>query len=296
MSKGLRLCAPAKVNLTLEVLSRRPDGYHEVATVMQTIGLCDMVTVEPASEITVEVSGPAAAGVPAQPERDLAYRAAKRLAFWLKEPRGARICLEKHVPAGMGLGGGSSDAAAVLRGLNLLWGLDRDAASLARSAAELGSDVPFFVYGGTALCRGRGEIVDGLVDAVETVLTLFLPPKTIEDKTAAMYAALDKSDFSAGVATRGLVDDVVMRRPVLDGRNVFDRRADVFGEEVAAAMEACRLAGFEVHFAGSGPAFYALRPRADLPEREAALMDYLGFQVRECRFLSRAEALAVEPF
>jgi len=135
--------------------------------------------------------------------------------------------------------------------------------------------------------------VDGLVDAAETVLTLFLPPKTIAGKTAAMYAALDKSDFSAGVDTRGLVDDIVMRRPVLDGRNVFDRHAGVFGDEVAAAMEACRLAGFDVHLAGSGPAFYALRPRAELPEREAALMEYLAIDVRQCRFLSRAGALAV---
>jgi 4-diphosphocytidyl-2-C-methyl-D-erythritol kinase len=291
--KAVEVLAPAKINLTLEILSKRADGYHEIASVMQTIDLCDAITVEDAEDITLEVTGEAVAGAPPDPEQDLALRAARRMAYWLKEARGARIRVHKRIPAGMGLGGGSSDAAAVMRALNVLWGLGRDQSSIARSAAELGSDAPFFVYGGTALCRGRGEVVDGLPDARPATLTLFLPPDTLPAKTASMYAGITKDDFTAGVESRGKVDDVVMKRDIVDVRNAFDRHADRFGEKVAAAIEACRLAGLEVHLAGSGPAFFALAPLSALPAREAGLMEYLGIQVREHHFLPREDALRI---
>ncbi|HEY7270772.1 MAG TPA: hypothetical protein VH951_13185, partial [Dehalococcoidia bacterium] len=260
---------------------------------MQTIDLCDTVTVEEAGAVTLEVAGPAAAGVPQDIERDLAFRAAQRMSYWLREPRGARIRVEKRIPAGLGLGGGSSDGAAVMRALNLLWDLGRDRASIARSAGDLGSDAPFFAYCGTALCRGRGEVVDGLPDAQPATLTLFLPQETLPDKTASMYAAITKDDWTAGVESRGKVDDVVMKREMADVRNVFDKHVDRFGEKLSAAMEACRFAGIEVHLAGSGPAFFALAPKSALPAREAGLMEYLGIEVCEQHFLSREEALRV---
>ncbi len=293
MPRGIELRAPAKLNLSLEVLSKRADGYHEVATLMQTIDLYDSVTIEAGQSITVEASGDEASGVPADMEQDLAYRAATRMAYWLKEPAGARITVHKRIPAGMGLGGGSSDGAAVIRGLKEFWGLERDTASLARSAAELGSDAAFFVHCGTALCRGRGEVVDPMVDAQPATVTLFLPSETIEAKTASMYGRLTSHDYSAGVDTRGLVDDVVMKRELVYVRNVFDAHVECFGEKVAMAMEACKLGGFEVHLAGSGPAFFALRAKADLGPRELGLMEYLGIKVVECRFLSREESLLV---
>jgi 4-diphosphocytidyl-2-C-methyl-D-erythritol kinase len=293
VGRAIELLAPAKLNLTLEVLSKRGDGYHEVATVMQSIDLCDTVTIEPAREISLDVMGEAAAGAPSNREEDLAFRAAKRMVYWLKEPRGARIRVHKRIPAGLGLGGGSSDAAAVMRGLNTMWGLGREPASLARSAAELGSDAAFFVHCGTALCRGRGELIDPLPDAQPARLTLFLPAETIESKTAVMYSGISRDDYTAGVESRGMVDDVVMRREIVDVHNVFDRHVERFGEKVATAMEACRRAGFDVHLAGSGPAFFALNPLSELPARQAALMGYLGIQVRECTFLGREAALRV---
>lgn len=293
MPRKLELLAPAKVNLTLEVLGKREDGYHEVATVMQTIDLCDRVTIEDAGELTLEVGGPAARGVPLDAADDLAYRAATRMAYWLKEPRGARIRVEKNIPVGMGLGGGSSDAAAVIRGLNLLWDLGREPASLGRSAAELGSDAPFFIHGGSALCRGRGERVDPLADCRPLELTLFLPSETPPGKTAALYREITSDDYTAGTATRGVVDDIAMRGEVTDVRNVFDRHAARFGEKVVVAMEACNVAGFEVHLAGSGPAFFALRRASDLGARERGLMEYLQIEVRQARFLGRDEALSV---
>ncbi|HXH23022.1 MAG TPA: 4-(cytidine 5'-diphospho)-2-C-methyl-D-erythritol kinase [Dehalococcoidia bacterium] len=295
MPARLELRAPAKINLTLEVIGRRPDGYHELATIMQTIDLCDTVCIEAADSISIEFRGERAADVPFDPRQELAHRAADLMSGWLKAPRGARIVVDKQIPAGAGLGGGSSDAAAVLRGLNALWGLGRDAKSLARSAARLGSDVPFFIYCGSALCRGRGEIVDPLTDGRAAAVTLFLPKERIENKTATMYSLIQKSDYTAGTATRGMADDIAVRgEALLDGRNVFDRYAWRFGESVAVAMDACNRAGFEVHFAGSGPAFFALRPREELPPREAALMEYLGIEVRQHSFLPKEAALAVK--
>ncbi len=232
--------------------------------------------------------------MPPDPEQDLAYRAAARMAYWAREPAGVKITLEKHIPAGMGLGGGSSDAAAVMRGLNQLWDLGRDAASLCRTAAELGSDAAFFIHCGTALARGRGERVDPLVDCKAGLVTLFLPTETLPDKTAAMYRHLTVADYSAGTSTRGMIDDIAMRGAlVTDGRNVFDKHADAFGDNLPLAMEACARAGFEVHLAGSGPAFFALRPPAELAARELGLLEWMGIEVRECGFLGREEALRV---
>lgn len=295
MSRAIELLAPAKINLTLEVLGRRRDGYHEVATVMQTIDLHDTIRIKAADGISVEVTGEAAAGVPADPENNLAHRAAVRMAYWLKEDRGAKISIEKRIPAGMGLGGGSSDAAAVLRGLNGLWRLGRGPDSLARSGAELGSDVPFFVYCGSAFCRGRGERVDPLADCKPSPVTLFLPSQGMEGKTAKMYSEITPSDFTDGTTTRGVVDDIAMRGEVMAGsRNVFDRHADVFSEKVPVAMDACNRADFEVHLAGSGPAFFALRRLEELPARERALMDFLGIRVIERSFLGREACLRVQ--
>jgi 4-diphosphocytidyl-2-C-methyl-D-erythritol kinase len=292
MRRRLELLAPAKVNLTLEAIGRRSDGYHELATIMQTIDLCDTVTIEPAETLTVEFAGEAAGGVPSDPADELAHRAASLMAGWLKEPKGARIRIEKRIPAGAGLGGGSSDAAAVIRGLNRFWDLDREPKSLARSGAQIGSDVAFFIYCGSALCRGRGEMVDPLADARASAVTLFIPKQRIEDKTATMYSLLERSDYTAGTATRGMADDIAIRGEVLlDGRNVFDRHATRFGDGIAVAMDACRHAGLEVHLAGSGPAFFALQPMAALPDREAGLMEYLGIEVRQHAFLPRDAAL-----
>ncbi len=291
--RAIEVLAPAKINLTLEVLSKRRDGYHEIATVMQTIDLCDTVTLEDAAEISVEFQGEAAEGLPEDREQELAYQAATRMSRWLNEPRSVRISLHKRIPAGMGLGGGSSDAAAVIRGLNVLWGLNRESASLKRLAAEIGSDVAFFVYCGAALCRGRGEIVDPLPDGRAAHVTLFLPKERLADKTATMYGLLSRSDFTAGTTTRGVVDDIVMRGEVIDAKNVFDKHAGRFGERLPLAMDACSRAGFDVHLAGSGPAFFALRPKSELPARELALMEWMEIEVRECTTLGREASLRI---
>ena len=145
----MELLAYAKINLTLEALGRRADGFHEVKTVMQTVGLKDRVVLALASRITVECSDPSLNG-----EANLAWKAARELADYRGVKAGAGIRIEKGIPAGMGLGGGSSDAAAVLAGLNALWGLDLGREELGAVAAKVGSDVAFFLDGGTRPGRG----------------------------------------------------------------------------------------------------------------------------------------------
>ena len=182
----ISVAAPAKINLSLEILRRRDDGYHDVATVLQTVDLADELAFTPASEIVVEGD---TEGIPQ--EENLVYRAACLFQDHLGETRGARIGLHKRIPLAAGLGGGSTDAAATLVGLCRLWERDLRRGELAALAAELGSDVPFFLYGGTALAEGRGERVTPLPPLRHADLVLVAPPIDLPAKTATLYRSLD---------------------------------------------------------------------------------------------------------
>jgi 4-diphosphocytidyl-2-C-methyl-D-erythritol kinase len=176
--------APAKINRELRVGRLRSDGYHEVHSRMVSIDLADRLTVEPADELRFSCDDPA---VPAGDD-NLVVRAARRLALAARvAPKGA-IRLEKRTPMGGGLGGGSADAAAALRLLAQLWGCAAEVReSLPALAAEIGSDVPFFLLGGQADVTGRGEIVQPVDDAPARPLLLLVPPFTIS--TVAVYRA-----------------------------------------------------------------------------------------------------------
>ena len=157
----LRAAAHAKLNVFLRVLGRRDDGYHEIESLLLPISLADRVTVEGGDELTVSLEGSTADGVPAD-ERNLVLRAAAALAAEAGGPArpGARITIEKHVPAAAGLGGGSADAAVALRLLNELWAIGANREDLARIGLDVGSDVPGLLLGGPAFVRGRGEVVE----------------------------------------------------------------------------------------------------------------------------------------
>ncbi len=146
--------AYAKVNWTLEVQGLRPDGYHEIRSVVLPIPLHDTVVIEPAADVTCEMPG-----MDVAQEMNLAYRSAIALRSATGCARGARISIEKRIPSGAGLGGGSADAAAVLNGLNDLWGLHLPKGELCEIAACVGSDVPALTLGGAVLMEGRGERV-----------------------------------------------------------------------------------------------------------------------------------------
>ena len=292
----LELVAPAKINLTLEVLGRRPDGYHEIASLMQTVDLCDRVRLEPGPRVSIKVVGSESGNVPAD-ETNLAYRAAAEIAKAAgKEDGSVLITLEKHIPAGAGLGGGSSDAAAVMRGLNRFWELKLSDAELAAVAARLGSDVPFFLRGGAAECRGRGEIVRPLNGEFDAELTLFPARSAVPFKTAYMYSLLRPEDFSDGKATASLAQLIERGLPPPDFglRNAFDRACLAGGIPPAQAMALCREAEIDVHAAGSGPSFFALLPLTQLPTNLEAQVAELGLRPIAVRPLARSEALEIE--
>ncbi len=175
--------ASAKINLALDVLKKRADGYHEVCMVMQSVGLADIVRISPAERLSVQTDR---TDLPNGPD-NLAWRAA--LAFERATGRKASVSIEieKHIPLGAGLAGGSTDAAAVLRGLNRLLKTNLSVADLQEIAATIGSDVPFCVTGGTALAEGRGELITPLADLPACPVVLANPG--FEVSTAWVYGA-----------------------------------------------------------------------------------------------------------
>ncbi|HEV8617773.1 MAG TPA: 4-(cytidine 5'-diphospho)-2-C-methyl-D-erythritol kinase [Methylomirabilota bacterium] len=204
-ARRLLLSAAAKVNLALEVLSKRADGYHEIATVMQTVDLSDRLLLEEAGEVELRTSAP---GVPSD-ERNLAVRAAVVLRGAAKIDRGVRITLDKRIPAAAGLGGGSTDAAAVLVGLNRLWGLRWPVARLAEVATDLGMDVPFFLRGGVAVATGRGEHVEPVAGGR---LALVLVNPKFAASTAEMYGRVTPAMYTDGERTRRVIGALRTRR------------------------------------------------------------------------------------
>ena len=183
--RSVEILAPAKVNLFLEALGRRADGYHEIVTVMQAVSLCDSITLSDSpGGISLACDDPR---LPTD-GRNLAVRAAELMLGETRAEAGVRIGLSKAIPVEAGLGGGSSDAAAVLLGLNRLWDMGLSDDRLAELAAGLGSDVAFFIRGGTALCTGRGEKVQ--IVRHPNVLHYVLAVPDFGAETGKVYKAL----------------------------------------------------------------------------------------------------------
>ena len=174
--------ALAKINWTLSVLGRRPDGYHEIRTVLQTITLHDNLSFWRASDSNIELF----CDDPQLPvdRSNLVSRAAHALKTRYSVAKGAVISLEKRIPMGSGLGGGSSDAAAALIGLHQLWNLKVNRDELMETAAQLGADVPFFLLGGTALGLGTGTELSPLPDAPDQFLLVLMPNTKVSTRTA----------------------------------------------------------------------------------------------------------------
>ena len=179
--------AYAKVNLTLAVGEKRPDGYHEVVSVMQRVSLCDTLTAEQTREgITLTCSDPA---LPSG-EENLAHRAASLFFRETGIAGGAALTLEKRIPSQAGLGGGSSDAASALLALRKLYAPALPDTELETMAAALGSDVPFFIHGGTQLATGRGEVLSPLPPLTDGWFVIVKPTESFS--TPAMYRRLDE--------------------------------------------------------------------------------------------------------
>jgi 4-diphosphocytidyl-2-C-methyl-D-erythritol kinase len=251
--------AYAKINLSLEILGKRPDGFHEIASVMQTVGLYDTIQITQADDLEFDCNQPELVN-----EDNLVWKAALQLLELGDEgqQRGANIYLNKVVPMAAGLGGGSSDGAATLVALNQFWKLNLPEEKLVELSAELGSDVPFFVRGGTALSEGRGEILTTLPALPQAWLVLLYPPLPMPaSKTKELYRMLSRDDFTNGGVTRALVNTIRRGEPLPQSLifNGFERAVYERFPQLDYFRQAMVEAGADhVRVSGSGPTLYTI--------------------------------------
>jgi len=253
----LTVKAPAKINLTLEVLAERPDGYHEIRSLIQTIDLCDSLRFRLNDKLQFDSDNSDFV-----PEGSLTSKAAALLQQTTGCSKGARIEIGKRIPLTSGLGGDSSGAAAILRGLNKLWRLGLSLAQLLELAPRLGSDVAFFVYGGTALVEGRGERVTPLPPLPHRWVVLLMPPVLrMPEKTRQLYASLKPSHYTDGQITQKLVKVLNEGREFKPSMlfNTFENAAFEFFPGLKVYKEHyAKLGASHVHLAGSGPALFTM--------------------------------------
>jgi len=252
----LTVKAPAKINLTLEVLGERPDGFHNIRSVIQAIDLCDSLGFSLSDKIEVGSDNPDFV-----PEKSLVPSAAALLQQVKGCSQGARIEVEKRIPLSSGLGGDSSDAAAVLLGLNELWLPELKPANLLELATRLGSDVAFFLYGGTALVEGRGEKIAPLPAPPHSWVVLLVPPlPEVERKTKQLYGRLKPNHYSNGEITDSMV--VGLTRGAVSSSllfNTFENVAYDFFPKLKVYKEHFLKVGVKsVHLAGSGPTLFTM--------------------------------------
>jgi 4-diphosphocytidyl-2-C-methyl-D-erythritol kinase len=282
--------APAKINLFLEVLSRRDDGFHQLETVMQTIDLCDSLEfwINNTGKISLSVSGGPA---PTGPE-NLVVRAARALQNKSGPGRGAHIHLEKRIPSGAGLGGGSSDAATTLTALNRLWALSQTLEDLGRTAANLGSDINFFLHGGLALCRGRGEIIRPLEDSCDYVVFLVLPQLAVP--TADVYAALNLRLTDKPNRCNSILSALAERNLEAIGGKAFNRLEVpcfmLYPQIGEIKNKAAKCGGLSALMSGSGSTIFVLTSVKSAEDVERALRSAnLGARVLKSCPLPRAD-------
>jgi 4-diphosphocytidyl-2-C-methyl-D-erythritol kinase len=267
--------APAKINLHLEVLGQRSDGFHELAMVMQSLDLADRLWLRPCADASIELRCDRA-DLPTD-GRNLIVQAGELLRSRAGLPElGATIDLEKRIPIGAGLAGGSSDGAAALMGLNALWGLGFDAASLHAFAAELGSDMPFCLEGGTRLCFGRGEIMEpalpaGIAAPALAVLLIKQPEASVSTPWAygrcremrGDFYLQSQSDFEQrrqALRQGPLLAALAGCGPLPPLRNDLQAVVAPEVDSVALGLELLGRAGdpLAVAMSGSGPSLFAL--------------------------------------
>jgi 4-diphosphocytidyl-2-C-methyl-D-erythritol kinase len=289
--RSVTLVSPAKINLCLEVWGRRPDGYHEITTLMQVVDLADTLHVERRQAGI----GLTAEGVPVPAGEDnLAVRAAARF-FAAAPPGGAHIHLTKRIPAGGGLGGGSSNAAAVLWGLNLLYGRPLPADALAGLAASLGSDVPFFLSSGFAWAEGRGERIRPAGPAPQRWAVVVDPgfgistawaygqltlPLTPGDRMPNIMASVARGDASRALELAfNRLEDAVLPH--------FPRLAELKAVLIEAGASPALLSG-------TGSCLFGLTESWEGADRVAARVAAVGARPIVCRTLAGNPILDAE--
>ena len=253
----LTIEAPAKINLTLEVLSKRVDGYHEIRSMIQTINFCDSLQITQNKEVRFKSNKSVWSG-----EQSLVAKAVKLLQAATGSTQGASIKIKKCLPLISGLGGDSSDAAAVLRGLNQLWELGLSTTKLQALTQQLGSDVSFFLSGGTALMEGRGEKVTPLPPMPHQWIILIIPDvPRLPGKTKRVYSMLRPSHYTDGKITEKLITFLKSGGEFSSSLlyNVFENVVFGSGEELTILRDhLLKIGAPNIHLAGSGPTMFTL--------------------------------------
>lgn len=278
----ITLRANAKINLTLDILGRRDDGYHELETVMQSIGLYDRVTVRLTGDGLLD----AVCDNPQLPQgrENLAGKAAERFfdKMGLTNP-GIRISVEKHIPLSAGLGGGSADAAAVIEGLDRLLRAGLTAAEKNTVGLAVGADVPFCLVGGTAVCRGVGERIEKLPPMPDCCILLSKPPVGVS--TAEAYAKYDRFDGGIYPATHFMT--FALASGSLEGvagalGNMLEAAVDLPAvEEIRGIMRRFGVSG--ACMTGSGSAVFGLFHDQTAAEACARQLKELAYETTCCR-------------
>jgi 4-diphosphocytidyl-2-C-methyl-D-erythritol kinase len=275
----------AKINLTLDVLGRRADGYHELMTVMQTVDLYDTICLAANDDTGVRM-------VCVRPELsnddNLAARAARAICQQLDLTQGLDIELHKRIPVAAGLGGGSSNATAVLLALRDWWQLPLSLDDLHAIAAKLGSDTAFFLTGGLALCEGRGERVTPLAHHLPPSMRwIILVKPAISVSTAVVFRALMPQDYSDGSASLAILAALTEGRdlPLADLHNSLERSILAHYPQVAQAREDMLQAGSPyVRLSGSGPTLFSTFPNLSQAAHVQQQLQAQGYEV----YLTRA--------
>lgn len=252
--RSLTVTAPAKLNLGLEILRRREDGYHDLATIFLTVSLCDELTLTENERLEAHCDDP---GLGA--EENLVLRAAKALRGNTSPRPGATIELRKAIPVAAGLGGASSNAAATLVAARALWRLPTSDEELALLAGQIGSDVPFFLHGGCALGRGRGDVLKRLPFPADVWFVVVAPRISIPRKTASLYASLQTSDLSDGAMVAAQAARLQSGHDIDQSllANAFSRPLYERVPGLPELPELMRRAGAPtVALSGAGPAHY----------------------------------------
>lgn len=257
--EGLLVRAPAKLNLSLLIAGKRPDGFHEIETIMAKIDWYDEIRIEPAQRTGIELLCQGPQWAP-QDESNLVYRAAEQILQACGQPHNVRLTLTKNIPAGSGLGSASSDAAATLIGLNACLNLGLSKSQLMEAATRLGSDVAFFLNGPLAFCTGRGEIIQELPDRFDFTAMLILPDVSSSTKEvyanyahdAALYRRLS-TQMNAHIAKKRI--DFAARMCV----NMLAETCFHLHEELGRLKEAVESLGVRpVCLSGSGSTLFSI--------------------------------------
>jgi 4-diphosphocytidyl-2-C-methyl-D-erythritol kinase len=250
--------APAKINLSLDVLRKREtDEYHDVEMIMTTIDLADRLEITPLGTDRIEVSLESRY-VP-NDERNLAYRAAKVFKETFGIDQGVHIKIDKHIPVSAGLGGGTTDAAAVIRGLNRLWSLDLDFSVLIPVAAACGSDTPFSLYGKTAIARGFGEKIEPLPSPPPCWVVLAKPNIGVSTRTIFEHVKVDELEHPNNSALIHALYENDFEKICQSIGNALEPITTSFHPEVHHIKDTMKQLGAPgVVMSGTGPTVYGL--------------------------------------